>query len=67
VPDQAFDSVFAERDTVAEAVDAPLFRFVVDPVPAGSRDYIVTYLGPVKFHFMYYPEPDLVADQKWAV
>jgi len=64
--DEVFDSVFAERDIVAEAVGAPLFSFVVDPVPGGSQDHIVIYPGPVKFDFMYYRESDLVPDRKWA-
>lgn len=66
VRDEAFDSIFAERDIIAEAVGAPLFSFVVDPVPGGSQDHIVIYPGPVKVDFMYYRESDLVPDRKWV-
>jgi predicted nucleotidyltransferase len=66
VRDEAFDAIFAERDVAAEATGAPLFRFAVDPVPGGSRDYIVTYEGPIKVDFMYLKESDLEPASKWA-
>ena len=66
VRDEAFDTVFAERDVAAEATGAPLFRFAVDPVPGGSQDYIVTYEGPVKVDFMYLKESDLKPASKWT-
>jgi len=66
VRDEAFDDIFAERDVAAEATGAPLFRFVVDPLPGGSRDYIVTYEGPIKVDFMYLKESDLKPASKWA-
>lgn len=65
--DESFDAVFAERDAAAEAIGSPLFRFAVEPVPGGSRDYIVTYPGPVKFDLMYHRESELRPDPKWAV
>jgi predicted nucleotidyltransferase len=66
VRDEEFDAIFAERDIAAETTGAPLFRFVVDPVPGGSRDYIVTYQGPIKVDFMYLKESDLKPAPKWA-
>ena len=65
VRDRAFDTVFAERDVVAEAIGSPLFRFAVDPVPGGSRDYIVTYPGPVKLDLMYHRRSELEPGSKW--
>jgi len=63
--DEAFDAVFAERNAAAEAIGAPLFRFTVEPVPGGSRDFIVTYPGPVKLDLMYYRESELEPHPKW--
>ena len=65
VGDGMLDAVFAERDVAAEVVGDSLFRFEVEPVPGGSRDYIVTYGGPVKFDFMYYQQSEVVPDRKW--
>jgi predicted nucleotidyltransferase len=62
----AFGSVLADRDVVAEGVGAPLFSFVLDPMPVGSQAHIVIYPGPVKIDFMYYRESDLVPDRKRA-
>ena len=39
--DDAFCSVLADRDVVAEGVGAPLFSFVVAPMPGGSQAHIV--------------------------
>jgi predicted nucleotidyltransferase len=66
VRDESFDTVFAERDKVAEAMGDPLISFDVEPVPGGSRDHIVTYEGPIKFDFMYYRESEPTPDRKWA-
>jgi predicted nucleotidyltransferase len=66
VRDEVFDALFAERDVAAEATGAPLFRFAVNPVAGGSRDYIVTYEGPIKVDFMYLKESDLKPAPKWA-
>ena len=65
VRDEALDAVFAGRARAAEAIGPPLFRFAVDPVPGGSRDYIVTYPGPVKLDLMYHRRSELEPDQKW--
>lgn len=65
VRDELFDAVFAERDAAAEAVGAPLFRFTVEPVPGGSRDFIVTFPGPVKLDLMYHRESELDPGPKW--
>jgi predicted nucleotidyltransferase len=64
--DESFEAVFAERDDAAESLGSPLFRFAVDPVPGGSRDYIVTYPGPTKLDLMYHRESEIGPDQKWA-
>ncbi|HEX6711267.1 MAG TPA: hypothetical protein VF068_13135 [Rubrobacter sp.] len=64
--DESFDAVFDERDVAAVATGAPLFRFDVDPIPGGSRDYIVTYPGPIKLDLMYYRESEIKPDQKWV-
>ena len=64
--DEAFDAVFAERDLVAEAIGRPLLRFAVDPIPGGSRDFIVTYPGPVKLDLMYYRESEVKPEPKWT-
>ena len=56
--------MFDGRDAAALALGSPLFRFTVDPIPGGSRDYIVTYPGPVKLDLMYYRET--VPAPKWA-
>ena len=63
--DRAFDAVFAERDDAAEAIGSPLSRFAVDPLPGGSRDYIVLYPGPVKLDLMYHRESEVEAGPKW--
>jgi len=65
VRDEFFDTVFAGRDAAAEAIGSPLFRFAVDPVPGGSRDYIVTYPGPVKLDLMYHRRSELEPGPKW--
>jgi predicted nucleotidyltransferase len=65
VRDGAFEDVFAERNSTAEAVGSPLFNFAVDPVPRGSTDHIVVYDGPVKFDFMYLRESDLRPHPRW--
>jgi predicted nucleotidyltransferase len=64
--DESFKAVFDERDDAARSIGSPLFRFAVDPVPGGSRDYIVTYPGPVKLDLMYYRESEIGPDQKWV-
>jgi predicted nucleotidyltransferase len=64
--DEAFDEIFAERDTTVEAVGLPLFGFTVDPAPGGSTDHIVIYEGPVKFDFMYLKESELKPAPKWV-
>src|SRR5918998_779416 len=61
----AFEDVFAERNSTAEAVGSPLFGFVVDPMPGCSTDHIVLYEGPVKFDFMYLRESDLGPHPRW--
>jgi Streptomycin adenylyltransferase len=65
VRDGAFEEIFAERNSTAEAVGSPLFGFAVDPVPGGSTDHIVVYEGPVKFDFMYMRESDLEPHPRW--
>ena len=50
--DGSFDALFDEREAAALAAGSPLFRFAVDPIPGGSRDYIVTYPGPIKLDLM---------------
>jgi predicted nucleotidyltransferase len=65
VRDGAFEDVFAERNSTAEAVGSPLFGFAVDPVSGGSTDHIVVYEGPVKFDFMYLRESDLGPHPRW--
>ena len=65
VRDGAFEDVFAERNSTAEAVGSPLFDFAVDPVEGGSTDHIVLYEGPVKFDFMYLRESYLGPHPKW--
>ncbi len=65
VRDEVFDPVFAERDAAAQAIGSSLFRFTVEPVPGGSRDYIVTYPGPVKLDLMYHRESELEPGPKW--
>ncbi|MBA2712957.1 MAG: aminoglycoside 6-adenylyltransferase [Rubrobacteraceae bacterium] len=64
--DESFDALFDGRDAAALALGSPLFRFAVDPIPGGSRDYIVTYPGPVKLDLMYYRESEIVPALKWA-
>jgi predicted nucleotidyltransferase len=66
VQDWAFDEIFAERDAIVEAVGSPLFGFVVDPMPGGSTDHVVTYEGPVKFDFMYLEESAFEPALKWV-
>ena len=66
VRDGAFEDIFAERSSIAEAVGSPLFGFTVDPLPGGSTDYIVVYEGPIKFDFMYLQESDLEPHPKWV-
>ena len=63
--DESFEAVFDERDVAARAIGSPLFRFAVDPIPGGSRDYIVTYPGPKKLDLMYYRESEIRSDPKW--
>jgi predicted nucleotidyltransferase len=65
VRDASLDAVFAERDAAAEAIGSPLLRFTVEPVPGGSRDYIVTYPGPVKLDLMYHRESEVEPGSKW--
>jgi predicted nucleotidyltransferase len=64
--DESFDAVFEERGAVALALGSPLLSFGVDPIPGGSRDYIVTYPGPIKIDLMYYRESEIVPAPKWA-
>jgi len=64
--DESFEAVFDERDAAAGFIGSPLFGFTVDPVPGGSRDYIVTYPGPVKVDLMYYRESEVVPGPKWV-
>lgn len=61
----SFKAVFDERDAAARTIGSPLLRFDVDPVPGGSRDYIVMYPGPVKLDLMYYRESEVKPDPKW--
>jgi predicted nucleotidyltransferase len=63
---ESFDTVFDEREAATLAIGYPLFRFAVDPIPGGSRDYIVTRLGPVKLDLMYYRESEMLPAPKWA-
>jgi predicted nucleotidyltransferase len=65
VRDGAFEEVFAERNSTAEAIGSLLFGFAVDPVPGGSTDHIVVYEGPVKFDFMYLRESELRPHPRW--
>ncbi|MGH3148376.1 MAG: aminoglycoside 6-adenylyltransferase [Rubrobacter sp.] len=65
VRDESFDAAFAERDAVARAIGSPLFSFTVEPVPDGSRDYIVTYPGPIKLDLMYHRESEMEPGLKW--
>ena len=65
VRDESLDAVFAERDAAAEAIGSPLLRFTVESVPGGSRDYIVTYPGPVKLDLMYHRESEVEPSPKW--
>ena len=65
VRDEAFEPVFNERDAAARTIGSPLFCFTVEPVPGGSRDFIVTYPGPVKLDLMYYRESELEPGPKW--
>jgi hypothetical protein len=37
VRDGAFEDIFAERNSTAEAVGSPLFAFDVDPVPGAPQ------------------------------
>ena len=64
--DESFGAVFDGSDAAALALGPPLFRFIVDPTPGGSQDYIVTYPGPVKLDLMYYRESEIVPAPKWA-
>ncbi|HET7271778.1 MAG TPA: aminoglycoside 6-adenylyltransferase [Rubrobacter sp.] len=66
VRDESFEAVFDERDVAAGATGPPLFCFDVDPIPGGSRDYIVTYPGPIKLDLMYHRESEIRPDQKWV-
>ena len=50
--DGFFVAVFDKRDAAALVLGSPLFRFTVDAIPGGSRDYINTYPGPVKLDLM---------------
>ena len=65
VRDGAFEDIFAERNSTAEAVGSPLFAFAVHPRAGGSTDHIVVYEGPVKFDFMYLRESDLGPHPRW--
>ena len=40
--------------------------FTIEPIPGGSRDYIVTYPGPIKIDLMYHRETEIVPAPKWA-
>jgi predicted nucleotidyltransferase len=64
--DELFDAVFDEREATALALGSPLFRFAADPIHGGSRDYIITYPGPVKLDLMYHRESEVVPLPKWA-
>jgi hypothetical protein len=44
--DESFDAVFEERGAVTLALGSPLLSFDIDPIPGGSRDYIVAFPGP---------------------
>jgi predicted nucleotidyltransferase len=63
--DGFFDAVFDERDAAALALGSPLSRFTVDAIPGSSRDYIITYPGPVKLDLMYHRESEIVPAPKW--
>jgi predicted nucleotidyltransferase len=45
--DESLDAVFEETGAIALALGSPLLSFAKDPIPGGSRDYIVTY--PTKY------------------
>jgi predicted nucleotidyltransferase len=64
--DDSFDAVFEEREVVALALGSPLLSFAIDPIPVGSRDYIVTYPGPIKIDLMYHRESEIVPAPKWT-
>src|SRR5215213_433769 len=64
--DGFFDAVFDERDPAALILGSPLFRFTIDAIPGGSRDYIITYPGPVKLDLMYHRESEIVPAPKWG-
>jgi len=64
--DESFDALFEESDIAALSVGSPLFRFTVDPIPGGSRDYIVTYPGPIKLDLMYHRESEIAPASKWS-
>jgi predicted nucleotidyltransferase len=64
--DESFDAVFEERGAVALALGTPLLSFAIDPIPGGSRDYIVTYPGPIKIDLMYHRESEIVPAPKWT-
>ena len=63
--DESFEAVFDERDVAARAIGSPLFRFAVDAIPGGSRDYIVTYQGPIKLDLMYYRMSEIEPGHRW--
>jgi predicted nucleotidyltransferase len=64
--DESFDAVFEERGAAALALGSPLLSFAQDPIPGGSRDYIVTYPGPIKIDLMYHLESEIVPAPKWT-
>jgi len=64
--DESFDAVFEERGAVALTLGSPLLSFAIDPIPGGSRDYIVTYPGPIKIDLMYHRESEIVPAPKWT-
>lgn len=64
--DETLETLFEERNAAARTIGSPWFGFDVEPVPGGSRDYIVTYPGPVKLDLMYYSESEMLPAPKWA-
>jgi len=64
--DEFFDALFDEREAAALAMGSALFRFTVDPIPGGSRDYIIVYPGAVKLDLMYHRESEISPEPKWA-
>ena len=58
--------MFEERGAVALTLGSPLVSFAIDPIPGGSRDYIVTYPGPIKIDLMYHRESEIAPAPKWS-